>query len=196
MCVCPSWFAGSSWGHLQRSKSVSGVGRTCRLRNIWHVGWLLQPQPVLCGQGRPSHSSIQLNESCRHCQIGLHSRGHRRRHCRCWHQLNPTGPCGRFTHCVSVQKGFLGGNMRFNPQLEPAFQASRHALLSRSDTGVAALSCCLWLTQLIGFALTQQVRNCAKVGTWLAGWLAGLGWLREGCYLIECGSTKQVASGA
>jgi hypothetical protein len=42
--------------------------------------------------------------------------------------------------------------------------ASRHAELARSDTGMAALSCCLWLTQLTSFALSRQKRMCAKVG--------------------------------
>ena len=54
--------------------------------------------------------------------------------------------------------------MRFHSPLEAAFQAERQAALARSDTGVAALSCCLWLTQLVSFALSRQARTCAKVG--------------------------------
>jgi hypothetical protein len=54
--------------------------------------------------------------------------------------------------------------MRFHAELERAFQATRHASLARSDTGVAALSWCLWLTQLLSYSLAGQLRMCAKVG--------------------------------
>ena len=53
--------------------------------------------------------------------------------------------------------------MRFHPELERAFLAARNAALARSDTGVAALSWCLWLTQLSSFALSGQKRMCGKV---------------------------------
>lgn len=57
---------------------------------------------------------------------------------------------------------------RFRSPLEEAFQATRTAALTRSDMGVAALSCFLWLTQLISFALARQGRTCAKVRGGLA----------------------------
>lgn len=53
--------------------------------------------------------------------------------------------------------------MRFRPPLEETFQAARAEALTRSDLGVAALSCCLWLTQLISFALARDLRTLVKV---------------------------------
>lgn len=53
-------------------------------------------------------------------------------------------------------------SMRFHEPLEAAFQAVRNAALTRSDSGVAALSCCLWLTQLLANA--PHGRTTAKVG--------------------------------
>ncbi|KAI3424734.1 hypothetical protein D9Q98_008123 [Chlorella vulgaris] len=53
-------------------------------------------------------------------------------------------------------------SMRFHPELEAAFLASRSAALGASDIGIAALSCCLWLVQLLSFALARQQRMAGK----------------------------------
>jgi hypothetical protein len=61
--------------------------------------------------------------------------------------------------------------MRFHPELEAAFLASRSAALGASDIGVAALSCCLWLVQLLSFALARQQRMAGKVSGAYCSWL-------------------------
>lgn len=48
----------------------------------------------------------------------------------------------------------------FVPQPTPLDSASPSLC---SDLGVAALSCCLWLTQLISFALARDLRTLVKV---------------------------------
>ena len=81
--------------------------------------------------------------------------------------------------------------MRFHPQLEVAFQAGRQAALARSDTGVAALSCCLWLTQLVSFALSRQTRTCAKVGGCKRLW-----WRAAVCRPVQPRQAECVAAAA
>ena len=52
------------------------------------------------------------------------------------------------------------------PALDPAAQPLPPTCrpLSRSDTGVAALSCCLWITQLLSVVHGRQSRAFSKVG--------------------------------